>query len=69
MYYFSESEEQDYKPSKKEDKVDKLTGNMSSKRQQSSDLQLLRLLEINLTLLSLVEQLLGLGTLRFESVF
>ena len=40
---------------------------MSSEGEQSSDLQLLCLHELNLTLLSLVELFLGLGTLRFES--
>ena len=40
---------------------------MSSEGEQSSDLQLLRLHELNLTLLSFVELFLELGTLRFES--
>ena len=55
---------------KKQDRLRKrksITSNMSSEGEQSSDLQLLRLHELDLTLFSFVELLLELGTLRFES--
>ena len=45
-----------------------LTSNVSSKREQSRDFHLLCLHELNLTLLSLVELLLGFGALRLESL-
>ena len=44
-----------------------LTSNVSSKREQSRDFQLLCLHELNFTLFSLVELFLGFATLRFES--